>query len=97
VDDVSVAILVCGFGGSLIGFYFGYSLGSDSRPSSVGKTMTSDEFKRLVAAMRKAQKSFYRADVGTPDRSRWLEESKRLEREVDQALKDDKQQELFRE
>lgn len=59
--------------------------------------MGNDEFVKLVADLRKAQKGFFRSNPGTPDRARWLEESKRLERQVDDAIKEisNKQRGLF--
>lgn len=52
--------------------------------------MSHDEFKQLVAHMRQAQKDYFRSRCGDA-----LLLSKKLEREVDSALQDDGQQELF--
>lgn len=52
--------------------------------------MTHDEFKALVAEMRHAQREYFRTRTSTA-----LEDSKRLERQVDEALKDDRQKPLF--
>lgn len=52
--------------------------------------MSHDEFKQLVARMRQAQKDYFRIRSGDA-----LLLSKKLEREVDAALQDDGQQELF--
>lgn len=57
--------------------------------------MSNDDFRKLVGDMRKAQIAHNRADIGSPDRARWLEEAKRFEKVVDEALKDTKQQGLF--
>lgn len=37
----------------------------------------------LVMSMRNAQKAFYEAGKGTEERSKWFQEAKRLEKEVD--------------
>lgn len=52
--------------------------------------MTHDEFKALVAEMRHAQRRYFNARTFEN-----LEEAKRLERLVDEALKDDRQKPLF--
>lgn len=52
--------------------------------------MTYGEFKRLVADMRNAQREYFRTRSAAA-----LDASKRLERKVDEALKDDGQKELF--
>ena len=51
--------------------------------------MTHEEFRKLVADMRHVQKSYFRTR-----RSDDLEESKHLERKVDEALTDNGQKEL---
>lgn len=55
-------------------------------------SMTLDEFAALVQKMRNSQREYFRTKSGTA-----LEESKRLEREVDKALQKlkDKQREMF--
>lgn len=57
-----------------------------------GRAMNSDALIALVAEMRHAQKEFFRTHSATA-----LEESKRLEKQVDKALEaaDDKQTRLF--
>lgn len=50
--------------------------------------MTYEEFKILVAKMRKAQKNYYKARSIDPDKKALLQESKRLEKDVDAALAD---------
>lgn len=45
--------------------------------------MTLDQFARLVADMREAQREYFRTRSSTA-----LDRSKRLERQVDQAIKD---------
>lgn len=52
--------------------------------------MPHDEFKALVAEMRHAQREYFRIRTLV-----WLEESKRLERLVDESLKHDRQKPLF--
>lgn len=52
--------------------------------------MTLEQFKSLVAQMRAAQKEYFR----TRDRN-VLQQSKILEKQVDDALKEDIQQTLF--
>lgn len=55
--------------------------------------MSYEEFRHLVGLMRDAQRSYFQ----TRD-AQWLEQSKRLEREVDRALArplDDPQRSLF--
>jgi hypothetical protein len=47
-----------------------------------------DEFKKLVAAMRSAQKAYFNAPYGTDAKKLALEMSKNLEKQVDEALKD---------
>jgi hypothetical protein len=49
-----------------------------------------EDFCKLVDGMRHAQKEYFRTRSSTA-----LDESKRLERRVDEALRDDGQKEMF--
>ena len=55
--------------------------------------MTYSEFRALVKRMRIAQESYFRGDPW--DKPKWLEESKKLERQVDRAIEEAGQQKLF--
>ena len=59
--------------------------------------MDPTEFAKLVQKMRHAQREYFKAERGTVDKSRWLEESKRLEKAVDEAAREvlEKQKGLF--
>lgn len=57
--------------------------------------MTSEDFKSLVARMRKAQKNYYKTRGTDPLKKTYLEESKKLEREVDNALTEETNPKLF--
>lgn len=52
--------------------------------------MTNEEFRKLVSEMRHSQKEYFRTRSGDA-----LDKSKRLERQVDKALADNGQKELF--
>lgn len=47
-----------------------------------------EDFKKLVAAMRSAQKAYFKAQYGTAAKKLALEMSKSLEKQVDEALKE---------
>ncbi len=49
--------------------------------------MTHTEFVSLVKKMRDAQKNYFRLNT-SPEKTQWLNESKKREREVDIAIKD---------
>lgn len=53
--------------------------------------MSDAEFKELVRELRKAQKEFFKAAPFTPQRSKWLEYSKELERKIDKELEPQKE------
>jgi hypothetical protein len=57
----------------------------------------SDDLAKLLNDLRTAQKSYFTLPQGTLDKTRALQESKRLEGELDKFLKDRKnpQQSLF--
>jgi hypothetical protein len=57
--------------------------------------MKSTELAALVRDMRKAQKEYFKATYGTIEKSRWLDESKRLEKAVDEAVKNILDPKLF--
>lgn len=49
--------------------------------------MTSDEFVKLVARMREAQKGFFKSQSGSKERQEFLQKSKQLEKQVDDEIK----------
>lgn len=53
------------------------------------------EFAGLVKSLRHAQKEYFKAERGTVDKSRWLDESKRLEKQVDEVVKEILDPKLF--
>lgn len=57
--------------------------------------MKSTELAELVKKMRAAQKEYFRAKWDSIEKNRWLEESKRLEKEVDAAVEDILKPKLF--
>lgn len=50
--------------------------------------MNLPDFARLVARMRAAQRGFFRSNPDTAARRKYLEESKDLERRVDNAVRE---------
>lgn len=63
--------------------------------------MDYEQFKVLVRKMRKAQTNFFKAKSGNTincisDKKAFLQESKRLETEVDKFLKEDDRPQLFK-
>jgi len=49
--------------------------------------MTEIQFFAVVSKMRQAQKKYYSLVYGTPEKTQWLKESKRLEAIIDAEIK----------